>query len=136
MSDDDDEGGLPFPMDEDDDNDEGQDDFVSPSQRALELHYRENAVEGEDNTFHAQRLRPPAAAPARPRRDEQHEAVERDQLIPFQRPEQDPREMPVQYVVTDKVAFYGNVSLVLLLYARATTGAVPPVLYDTERGAL
>lgn len=134
MSDDDDGDGLHFPMDEDDDDD--NEDLVPRNQRALELHWRENAVEGEDNTFHAQRLRPSVPAPIRPPRDEQHEAVERDQLIPFQRPEQDPREMPVQYVVTDKVAFYGNVSLVLLLYARATTGAVPPVLYDTERGAL
>jgi hypothetical protein len=131
MSDDDDDADNLFSdaMDEDEDEPEVQN------------HVREEPVEGEDNTFHAVRLRQSQqqqqqqrAAPQPP--PPSSSAVERDQLIPFQQPMQDPREMPVSYVVTDAVALYGNVSLWVLMYGQATRGIVAPVLCDAERGTL
>lgn len=126
MSDDEEDAFQADAMDEDDDYDEDQD----------QMNMGE-ALEGEDNTFHATPLRP---APP-PRRSASappnvSAAVERDQLIPFQQPAQDPREMPVSYVVTDTVALYGNVSLWTLMYGQATRGIVAPVLCDAERGTV
>lgn len=114
--------------DEDDDNEEHQ------NPRAM----RDLAVEGEENTFHAIRLR--SSQQQQTTRQSTNGgaagAVERDQLIPFQQPVQDPREMPVSYVVTDAVALYGNVSLWVLMYGQATRNIVSPVLCDAERGTL
>lgn len=96
-------------------------------------------VEGEENPFYQQRHRQQQQQPRR----KQHQratpaaaALERDHLIPFQQPTQDPNTMSVNYQVTDAVAYYGNVALWALFYGRGTRGIVAPVLYDTERGTL
>lgn len=97
-------------------------------------------VEGEENAFYKQqqrrppadlirRKKPPVAAPQAP-------PTERDHLIPFQKPIQDPNTMSVSYQVTDAVAYYGNMALWSLFYGRGTRGIIAPVLYDSERGAL
>ncbi|MEO6077987.1 MAG: hypothetical protein ABIP54_04325 [Candidatus Andersenbacteria bacterium] len=96
-------------------------------------------VEGDDNSFYQQRRK---SAPALMRQRRQSKPAvapapaERDQLVPFQQPIQDPNTMSVNYQVTDAVAYYGNVALWSLFYGRGTRGIMSPVLYDTERGGL
>jgi hypothetical protein len=89
------------------------------------------AVEGEENGFYQQRRKSAVM-----RRQPKPPAAERDQLVPFQQPIQDPNTMSVSYQVTDAVAYYGNVALWSLFYGRGTRGIMSPILYDTERGGL
>lgn len=92
-------------------------------------------VEGEENTFYRQR-RPQQQVARRKSSVQQQQQPERDHLIPFQKPIQDPNTMSVGYQVTDAVAYYSNVALWSLFYGRGTRGIVAPVLYDSEKGSL
>lgn len=125
----DDEGAVFEAVAEGEDDDEEEDHRYHRHPDAAE--YGE-PVEGEENHFYQQQQRR-KSAPALMRR---HPAAERDQLVPFQQPIQDPNTMSVSYQVTDAVAYYGNVALWSLFYGRGTRGIMSPILYDTERGGL
>lgn len=124
-----DEEGVPEPFDNEDggaDDDDRHGEYGEP-------------VEGEENPFYQRKktnlfARKPkatvtAAAAAA-------SGSNRDQLVPFQQPIQDPNTMSVSYQVTDAVAYYGNVALWALFYGRGTKGIMSPVLYDTKKGGL
>lgn len=92
-------------------------------------------VEGEENPFYQRKKSTlPIRRPIK--KSTATAAGERDQLVPFQHPVQDPSTMSVGYQVTDAVAYYGNVGLWALFYGRGTRGIMTPVLYDNQRGGL